>query len=57
VDATAAMESLVANKSPAPDAVAGLQNALAATTHGDAGYPEGHHPYISIEHIFPQPSI
>jgi hypothetical protein len=30
VDATAAMESLVANKSLAPDAVAGLQNALAA---------------------------
>jgi hypothetical protein len=30
VDATSAMESLVANKSLAPDAVAGLQNALAA---------------------------
>ena len=30
VDATAAMENLVANKSLAPDAVAGLQNALAA---------------------------
>lgn len=30
VDATAAMETLVANKSLAPDAVAGLQNALAA---------------------------
>jgi hypothetical protein len=30
VDATAALESLVANKSLAPDAVAGLQNALAA---------------------------
>ena len=30
VDATSALESLVANKSLAPDAVAGLQNALAA---------------------------
>lgn len=30
VDATATLESLVANKSLAPDAVAGLQNALAA---------------------------
>jgi hypothetical protein len=30
VDATATMETLVANKSLAPDAVAGLQNALAA---------------------------